>query len=269
MKIRFRETPRKRRHGSRGINLRRDGETRDVSPEDADHLLKYWPDNFERIALSLEELGPALRKVPKLSELSIVVTYYNIQVLESSLLSCVPHQTELIKLDNSNGRWASIAQALNYGIRKAGNDIIICAHQDTRFEESWFADFVEQESRLDNWGTLGITGFDIDRKVHWGSDYNAPRKIAFLDECCIILNRKNGLLFDEDSFKSWHRYGIDFCLQCHSSGLGVYLITGPAHHDCYPEVHPGGWWEQRRIDQRLLEEKWDGKFPELLGAVIN
>lgn len=268
MKIRFKKTSRRLRFDSLGLRLT-DGDTAEVSKELADHLFRHFADNFERIALRLDQLGPPLHEPLDLAEITIVATYYDPQVLEKSLLSYLPEETELIKLDNSNGEWPSIAQALNHGINRASNDIIICSHQDTRFDPTWFGDFIQQECRLDKWGILGITGFDLDRRVHWGSDYDTPRKIAFLDECCIILDRRNGLLFDEKTFKSWHRYGIDFCLQCHEAGLGVYLVTGLAYHDCYPDVHPRDWWEQHKIDHQLLKGKWGKKFPELLPAVIN
>jgi len=269
VKVKFKKTAKKFGHDSRGFRFE-DGDVRDVPAEYAQHLFKHWADNFESIVLSLENLGPPLHEPITISDITIITLHHKTAIFERCLLPSIPQEVEFIKLDNlANKNWTSVAKALNFGIKKAENNIIICCHEDVRFDRSWFDDLIQQEARLKDWGVLGITGFDTDRRVHWGSDYNEPRKIAFLDECCLILNRKNGLLFDDETFGSWHRYGIDFCLQCHEAGLGVYIITGLAHHDCNPDNHNREWWEQHKIAHRLLEEKWQDKFGSLLPAVIN
>ena len=268
MKVRFKKTPTRKRFGSRGLRLK-DGDTAEVPWDLANHLLRYFSDNFEPVYLDLRQLGPLIHQPISLSDITLLNVCYYPSVLQKSLLSYLPEEAEFLKLDNEgNKNWRSMPKALNYGIRKAQNDIIICTHEDTRFDPTWFGDFIKQECRLEGWGALGIVGMDRKKKVRWGSDYNAPRRIDLLDACCIILDRKNNLLFDEDTFRGWHRYDFDFCLQCHQAGLGVYTVTGLAYHDPHPKGHRLEWRQQIAVEQKLLERKWQDKFPELLEAAF-
>ncbi|GAI32668.1 unnamed protein product, partial [marine sediment metagenome] len=244
MKIRFKASPSRLSYWSESLRFN-DGETAEVGNYTADMLIRSFPTNFEEVALSLGDLGKPLHKPLKLSGITILTVHYKLATLKKSLLSYLPKEVEFIKLDNRNNRWHSMAKALNYGIRRAKNDLIICAHEDVRFGEGWFSDFIAQECRLKEWGTLGITGFTEDGRILWGSDHDTPQEIALLDDCCIILNRRNGIWFDEKTFTGWHRYGIDFCFQCHEANLGVYIITGLAYHDCVPENHSKEWRDQR------------------------
>lgn len=269
MKVRFKETSKKTAHGSRGIFLK-DGGIAEVSHEDGQHLFKHWPDNFEQICLRPEELGPRIHEPLQLSEIAVITLQYSASgVLEENLLPTIPHEVEFIKLENTdNQRWHSIAEALNYGIRNARNDILVWVHEDVKFSETWFQDLIQQECTLKDWGALGIQGLDVDRKLHWGSDYTKPQPIPLLDECCIVVNRLNGLLFDEKTFTGVHRYGFDFCFQCQEASLGVYLVTGMAYHNQNVERHPSEWFGEVGTYQGLLEQKWGGKFPNVIRAIF-
>lgn len=268
MKIRFKASTTGQAYWSESLRLSH-GQTTEVDNYTAERLMEHFPANFEEVALSLGDLGKPLHKPLKLSGITILTVHYKLATLKKSLLSYLPQEVEFIKLDNRDNRWKSMAKALNHGIRRAKNDLIICAHEDVRFREGWFGDFIQQECRLKRWGTLGITGFTKDGRILWGSDYDTPQEVALLDDCCIILNRKNNLFFDEKTFTGWHRYGIDFCFQCHKASLGIYITVGLAHHDCVPENHSKEWREQKETAHGLLEGKWQGKFSQLLPAVIN
>lgn len=268
MKIRFKASSTTGAYWSEGLYLN-DGQTAEIDDYMAKRLMRSFPDNFKEVGLSLRDLGEPLRKPLGLSEITILTVHHKLVTLEKSLLSYLPQEIEFIKLDNRNNRWKSIAKAFNYGIRKAKNDLIICAHEDVRFGKGWFNDLIQQECRLKNWGALGITGYTKNRRLLWGLNYETPQQIALLDDCCIILNRKNGFLFDEKTFGGWHRYGIDFCFQCHEANLEIYIITGLVYHDCVAANHSKEWREERKTAHRLLEEKWQGKFSQLLTAVMN
>ena len=260
VRIRFKATSKKRRHGSRGIRLR-DGQTAEVSHEDAEHLFKWWPDNFEEVKLRLEKMPRSVRKPKELSRITLVtIHYHSEELLRRRLLSYLPQEIEYIQLDNANNsRWDSAAKALNYAMGKAANDLIVFSHEDVSFKPGWFKSLLEQECRLKDWGVLGIMGLDFAiEKIYWGSDYEAPEKVPLLDECCLVLDRKSGLRFDEGTFTHWHCYGLDLCMQCHRRGLGVYAITGPAFHECKPEEHAKAWSGRFRPDFALLREKWGG-----------
>ena len=206
-----------------------------------------------------------LHEPMKLSDITVLtIHYWPSEHLKKCLLSYLPEEIEFIKLDNEgNKNWRSMPKALNYGIRKAQNDIIICTHENIMFKKGWFESFIEQESRLGNWGALGIVGKGVDRHLHWGSNHNAPYEVQTLDECCIIINRKNDIWFDEKTFKGFHCYGADFCLQAQYKGLGVYVISGPATHVTAPSYHSKDWKPKLVEAHNLIKKKWGKVFPTI------
>ena len=228
-------------------------------------LLEHYSRNFFPIPVGVQKLGRPVHKPIKVSDITVVtVHYWPSNVLERCLLSYLPEEMEFIKLDNEgNKRWTSGAKALNYGIKKAKNDIVICAHEDLVFKKVWFESFIKQECRLKDWGALGIVGMGFDRRMHWGSNYDVHYKVATLDECCYIINRKNGIWFDEKTFKGWHCYGVDFCLQAYDRGLSVYVVSGPATHGQRGYAHSDKWLSALKPTQRLLKEKWEKIFPSI------
>jgi len=226
-------------------------------------LLKYFPYNFFPIPVGVQKMGKPLHNPIKLSDITVITLHYwPNDVLERCLLSYLPEEAEFIKLDNENNKnFSSGAQALNYGIKKARNDIVIFAHEDLIFHKGWFESFIKQECRLKNWGAMGIVGMGFDRKMHWGSNYDVPYKVNSLDECCYIINRKNSIWFDEKTFKGWHCYGVDFCLQCYDKGLNVYVVSGPATHGQRGYAHSKKWLDEIKPTQKLLKKKWEDIFP--------
>ena len=258
MKVRFKATPEKKTHLRDDLWLRRDGQTFDIPWQNAKKLFRDYPDNFESVGLRPEKLGPPVHKPLKLSEITVLtIHYWPSDVLERCLLADLPKEVEFIKIDNvNNKKFTSGAKALNYGIRKAKNDVVICAHEDIKFGKGWFDDFIKQECTLKDWGILGIVGWDFDGEARWGLHYKAPYKVKFLDECCLIVDRKKGLWFDEETFKHFHRYGADFCYQCHAKGLGVYVVAGVADHAVRGYDHDQAWFNQIGIEQDLFDKKW-------------
>lgn len=204
----------------------------------------------------------------KLSDITIVTIDFYPQILAKYLLPSLPKEAEFIKLENvNNENWKSAAKALNFGIKKAKNDVVICAHNDLILGKNWFRGFIKQESKLKKWGCLGIVGVELfpggkTRKT-WGRKCSSSRPVKVVDECCLIINRKNDLWFDQTLGDTWHCYGIDFCYQCYDKGLGVYILAGMSDH-------ARGGTSVRKIPRFKIEktnamirlqEKWKDKFP--------
>jgi len=167
----------------------------------------------------------------------------------------LPKGTDLVALENYENRmWHSMASALNFGLEAAKNDIVICVHPDVIFGKDFWQGFFEQLELIESWGALGIVGMTSIGRRCWChySNFNFPYPVQTLDECCIIVDKRNGLKFDDKTF-NWHCYGADFCLQCLDRGLGVYVIGGDASHW-------GGEWGVEPPsyikDRKRLELKW-------------
>jgi len=225
-------------------------------------LLEHYPDNFFPIPVGKQKLEKPVHKPLKISEITVLtIHYWSGDLLQKNLLSYLPEDIELIILDNENNkRFTSASEALNYGIKKARNDIVVCAHEDLIFRKGWFEAFIAQECRLKDWGALGIVGMTYDRHLEWGTNYDVPFKVNTLDECCLIVNRKNNIWFDEKTFKGWHCYGVDFCLQAYNKGLEVYVVSGPATHGP-TSPHSNNWVPELQKARNLLKKKWKDSFP--------
>lgn len=264
MKLLFLTTPQKRTHIATDVRAF-DGNVVKVSQVRGMKLLECYPDNFFPIPLGAQKLGEPVHPPLETSQITVLtIRYWPRNLLENNLLSYLPEEVELITLDNENNkRFTSASEALNYGIKKARNDIVICAHEDLIFRKEWFETFITQECRLKDWGVLGIVGRGFDTHIEWGTNYDVPFKVNTLDECCIILNRKNDIWFDEKTFTGWHCYGVDFCLQAYNKGLGVYVVNGPATHTKRggDYLHSNDWHEKLKSSQELLREKWKDSFP--------
>ncbi len=264
MKLLFLATPGKPTHIATDVRAF-DGNVVKVSQVRGMKLLDSYPDNFSPIFVDIQKLGNPVHPPLKTSEITVLtVHYWSGNLLENNLLSCVPEEVELIILDNENNkRFTSASEALNYGIKKARNDIVICAHEDLIFRKEWFEAFITQECRLKDWGALGIVGMGFDNHLQWGANYDLPFRVASFDECCVIVNRKNHIWFDAETFKGWHCYGADFCLQAYNKGLGVYVVSGPATHTKRggDYLHSNDWYQNLKSNQELLREKWKDSFP--------
>lgn len=269
MKLLFRATPDMSSYLAEDVRAY-NGNVVQIGQQRGMMLLKYYPNNFSPIPVGVQKLGEPLHEPIELSDITILtIHFWPSEVLEKCLLSYLPEEVEFIKLDNEdNKNFNSAAEALNYGIKKARNDIVVCAHEDLVFRKEWFESFIEQECRLVDWGVLGIVGMGFDRKMHWGSDYDVPYKVATLDECCYIINRKNGIWFDEETFKSWHCYGVDFCLQAYDRGLNVYVVSGPATHGgrnyTHSHIHSKNWYPALELAHELVKKKWKKIFPTII-----
>jgi len=240
----------------------------------AEYLLNLCPMNFEPVDLDIssfaKEAGLVIHKPIELSDITVVTIDGYPGMLGKYLLPCLPREVEFIRLENSNNRnWACGAKALNCGIEKAHNDIIMCVHPDVVLGKNWFQDFILQECRLKDWGILGIVG-TVYEDGNWGTAWGLSRPFSCpaqtLDECCLIIDRRQGLRFDEKMLgDTWHCYGIDYCLQCLDKGLGVYILAGNAKHvDDGTSIHLiPSWMKDRKGIMERVKKKWGHKFPSI------
>ncbi|GAI15603.1 unnamed protein product, partial [marine sediment metagenome] len=83
MKLRFKATEEKKTHLRDNLWLKRDGQTFDVPWQNANKLMRDYPNNFEAVALRPGRLAPKNHKLFKLSEISLItIRYWPSKVLE-------------------------------------------------------------------------------------------------------------------------------------------------------------------------------------------
>jgi hypothetical protein len=167
----------------------------------------------------------------------------------------------------------SAAKGLNEGIRKAKNDFVVCIHQDVFLSEGFVGRLLAEVEKIPKWGALGLAGKGFQGEGLWGAVNNIswpyseerdhdryyfkPMPAQTLDCLCILLDRRNGIWFDE-GFEGFHLYGEDFALQAIDRGLGAYVIFNPVFHDS-KRLNSRGWHEAR---QRMIE-KWRSKYGKI------
>lgn len=116
-----------------------------------------------------------------------------------------------------------------------------------------------------DFGALGAVG------VNHGQVWGGPsREVITLDSCLIVINRDHGLLFDEQTFDSFHCHVEDMCMQLRAYGYRNYTIDIPSFeykeglilpanyfvHHSYSMNRLGGSWGSYSRYRTLLSWKW-------------
>jgi hypothetical protein len=180
---------------------------------------------------------------------SIVCVYNNEEILNNYLIKSLRRQTakfELIALNNTQGRFKSAAEALNYGGRKAKGEYIMFVHQDVDLCFSmWLEEAKKYLDQLPNLGVAGVAGRSRDAKgvitnIKHGFPprpageikIQEPVKVQTVDDCLVIIPNSvfNILKFDEDTCNKWDLYVTDYCLNVQRFGFNVYVIPMYIHH---------------------------------------
>lgn len=186
-------------------------------------------------------------------EFSVICVYHDETILRENLLKGLREQTkefELILLDNRKGTFKSGSEALNYGGNKAKGKYLIFLHSDVVLRGKHWLDsataFLQKVPKLGCAGSVGaregvqyphsgIVGFIKDgRSGLRGEPLGKPELVQTLDECLLIVPRRlfSKLKFDEETFKSWHCYGADYCLNAKRiHGLDTYVLPLLIEHN--------------------------------------
>ncbi len=185
--------------------------------------------------------------------ISVIVVYNDRALFDEMLGASVARQQprpELIALDNTGGRYASAAAALNAGAKRAGGEYLCFAHQDVRFEsDDWL---IRAEALLQELPEAGIAGVAGSRARRGGDgreivslmedsvppqrcDHVAltvPERVDTVDECAFFVPRAVWAhhAFDERTCDGWHLYAVDYSLSVRAAGLQVYALPLPLYH---------------------------------------
>ncbi|MCK4734303.1 MAG: hypothetical protein KAT65_17750 [Methanophagales archaeon] len=180
--------------------------------------------------------------------ISIVCVYNSEKILNDYLLKNLKNQTvnfELIDLDNSEGKFKSAAEALNYGGEKAKGKYIMFVHQDVDLSSnSWLEEVEKMLDELPNLGIAGVAGKKDERGVmsvikNGNPPENAgsitienPEEVQTLDECLIIVPKSvfDVLQFDEEVCDDWHLYAVDYSLSVKKIDFDAYAIPMFIYH---------------------------------------
>ena len=168
----------------------------------------------------------------------------------------------------------SAASGLNKGVKKATNDLIICAHQDIYFNVGWYEQLIHCLDLLNkygkNFGVVVFAGSDyegclVGTHSGCGMDGRDIAQVQTLD-CSTIVFRKStmekyGIEFDEN-LKYFHGYGEDIALQSIANGLSVHVLNVNIDHKC--KWTAGGGFSE---SWSYISTKWRRVFTKIYTTV--
>jgi len=197
-----------------------------------------------------------------------VATYGTGEILESNFLAspCLrkPHSHQILVQRD----YSSAAKAYNEAIDRAENDLLVFAHQDMIFPESWISHLERALDWLEaadaGWGVLGCYGRSKDGNAHGciyspgrrviGKPFERPMPVETLDEIVLIVKRSSELRFDEH-LPHFHLYGTDICLRAAKVGMRSYAIPAFCIHNAHQYVVlPKEFYECCRHIARVWKE---------------
>lgn len=210
--------------------------------------------------------------------------------MELNISETIGIEYELIVIDNSNNKY-SIFEAYNIGIKKSKYSNLCFAHEDIIIKSQNWGEIICSKLTNPEIGFLGVAGGKLMPRVpaSWSAygvvknfiqsdlsknnksihEYKTPDTNTDLVEVCLLdgvffCARKeifNTISFDEKTFKGFHVYDIDICLQAKQMGLKNYVIF-----DVLIEHFSHGFRSKEWVSNLLLlEMKWRKHLP--MGAI--
>lgn len=180
---------------------------------------------------------------------SLVCVFNDAGVLSSCLQSSFQRgtadapETELIVVDNREGRFATAGSALNFGARRARNPVIAFVHQDVVLHS---LSTLERAAALllrdPGIGLLGAVGIDgsghivgrmRDRIVQIGEPAPTPAAVETLDEVLLMAtsDRLTQSPLSEDPLLAWHAYGVEYACRVRREGLIAAAVDVAITHN--------------------------------------
>jgi GT2 family glycosyltransferase len=182
--------------------------------------------------------------------ISVICVYNNEQLFQETLLKSLNTQSisyDLVAIDNTQGKFTSAAQALNYGASKTQpqSSCFVFVHQDVKLCSPDFLEDVETTlALLPDLGIAGVAGNVEGDKNFFssithgtpptaaGRKIRTPIAVMTVDECFIAIPRHifEQYRFDEGVCDGWHLYAVEYCLRVKLAGFCAYILPAPLYH---------------------------------------
>jgi len=214
------------------------------------------------------------------------------QELKENIIATINCDYELVVINNSTNHY-SIFSAYNEGVRKTKGDILCFMHEDILFHTNGWGNKVENLFLSNKeYGLLGVIGGQFIPKTpssYWeggksigqiiqGTTENGvyrtwlngrlPKKevqeCVAVDGMWICIQKKmfEVIKWDVQTFKHFHCYDMDICMQVRETGKKVGVIR-----DIQVEHQSYGNTDNIYCEQsRLFYEKWKNELPAIAGC---
>jgi len=143
--------------------------------------------------------------------------------IKNSLIS-LPYNYELIIKQD-----LMPAMAYNQIIKEAKHQYILFLHIDVHFDNYFLNSVAESIKLFPNFGAMGVVGVVkafLKKKQYIRASETSNKYVTTLDSCCILINKKHNLKFDDIHFNEYHHFIEDYCMQVkYNLKLQVNLIN--------------------------------------------
>jgi len=214
------------------------------------------------------------------------------QTLKDNIANTIGIVYELILIDNSKDKY-SIFQAYNLGVSRAKYPYLCFMHDDILFHTKVWGEKVIGHFKNPEVGIIGVAGghYIPDSPSTWfSSSVNSINilqssferevkktihvaELNYLDGIkaevvavdgvwfCIPKSFFNTISFDENTFKGFHCYDLDICLQARSAGYQV-LVVSDILLEHFSSGNCNNEWFENSI---IFNNKWKNKLPQIVG----
>lgn len=205
--------------------------------------------------------------------------------LKENISDTIGTDYELVVVDNSDNKF-SIFSAYNEGVRRAKYPYLCFMHEDILFQSKDWGKNVLEHLSISNTGIIGVAGSQYMPKMpggHWSSGICSVNIIQsdgvkvvkhsysyfnYIDSSinsviidglwfCIPAELMRKVYFDEKTFKGFHCYDSDICMQIKKLNYDVKVIK-----DVLIEHFSNGCLDEEWLKNVfILCEKWGSFLP--------
>jgi hypothetical protein len=232
-------------------------------PEDVHEGTEPRPDIGCRIEDLRKQYRPQQQRKPV--PVTVASLTFDPKALGEHLSRALAHQdVECELLVESNGdNHITLAQYYNKVIDSAQHDVILFCHPDVEFSPWGISAMLRIFTKASDSGAVGLVGITVQGLLVWSDRRRLPREVSTLDACIMMIDRRQGLRFDEKTLNSFHCVVEDYCIQVQKRGLKAYVAPGVtlAHFGSTMFEQPGqtmGWISEALHYIACLEAKWPG-----------
>lgn len=227
--------------------------------------------------------------------ISIIICSRNSQIssdVQLNIMGTIGCSFELVVLDNSANHY-SIFEAYNEGARRAKGEILCFMHDDVLFRSTgWGNAIINHFNEDERVGLIGLAGthFLPDTPMYWySSPFVSQRnlnndqgrveehfheewfgdsdiiEVVAVDGFCFFTRKSlfDRIAFDEETYKGFHLYDMDICMQVIQTGYKVCV--------CRDVLAEHRWSESRQFSKsggemfltnlELFARRWQKKLP--------
>lgn len=212
--------------------------------------------------------------------------------LTQNIAETIGCKYELVVIDNSHSEY-TIFQAYNEGVKRSQGEMLCFMHDDVLLKTDHWGETIERHFQKD--GQIGLIGFAgthflPDTPMYWYSspfvsqrnlnndqgtveehfheDWFGERnliEVVAVDGFCFFVRRSlfNQIAFDEKTYKGFHLYDMDICMQVIHAGYKVGVCRDVLTEHCWSESRQfsknGGELFEHNLE--LFAKKWHDSLP--------